>query len=238
MTTQSDVITSTATFLQTAVDPPRPLQEKISFLIKEKGLSYHDMIAALKKANLYNEQTLEPLLAMFYTEQQNQQKKKKKKKPSPIEYKSPATQNITPNIPPTNPPFMYPPQPQNGWSTWGILGTIGIGITSAIASYAMSTSVTQKLVSNSENEMNRQIADVRQEIREQSDLDRERQHRDLMQVVDLLRDQVQTVKSNLEILKQSIDLVQSQLQYNQNMQQMPAKFVTFCILFNITNNSQ
>ena len=197
----ASLITSAAKFLQTPADPPRPLEEKIRFLIKEKKLTQYQLIAALKQANLYNIDTLEPILRMHYFEQSEGTKNKSKSKPKPQtrDHRSTTEEQST----------------SSSWSPlWSTLGTIGVGLASFVASYTASTTASQKLVTKSETKTTVKLDSVKTQIKEQADLDRERQHRDLMEVVSLLKTQVQCVQENLGVLKQSIEVIQTQMKFN------------------------
>ena len=213
MSTQPDVIESAAKFLQTPANPERPLEEKIRFLIKEKNLSQYQLISALKRAKLYSIETIEPILKMCYFEQHEQKLSKNKKK---INRKK---QQILPQSPSHSTQHQHiQTQPTSSWSPWwSTLSTIGVGVASFIASYTVSTTASQKLVKKSETRTVSKLESVKTEIKEQADLDRERQHRDLMEVVSLLKTQVQCVQQNLGVLKQSIDVIQTQMKFNQNM---------------------
>merc|ERR1712107_36729 len=93
-------------------------------------------------------------------------------------------------------------QPQSS-SWWSTLSSVGVGVASFIASYTVATTASQKMMKKSEKTTIRKLESVKTEIKEQADLDRERQHRDLMEVVTLLKTQVQCVQQNLGVLKQS-----------------------------------
>eukprot|EP01084_Bolivina_argentea_P050614 93089_1 len=203
----TDIIKSAAKFLQTPAKPERPLEEKIRFLIKEKKLTQYQLIAALKQANLYNIETIEPILTMCYYEQNTLKKNSKKIAPP----------KSKPSQPPYNQPSNPQQQPVSSWSPWwSTVATIGMGVTSFIASYTVSTTVSQNLLKKSEEKVSSQLEAVKTEIKEQADLDRERQHRDLMEVVNLLKTQVSCVQQNLGVLKQSIEVIQTQMKFNIN----------------------
>ena len=211
----TNIIRSAAKFLQTPANPERPLEEKIRFLIKEKKLTQFQLIAALKQANLYSIDTIEPILRMHYFEQSDKktkkQMKKEQKKASQIQKQQDAqrmqqdgqTQSSSSS--------------SSSWSPWwSTISSIGIGLASFVASYTVSTTASQNLVKRSEENTKTKLDSVKTEIKEQADLDRERQHRDLMEVVNLLKTQVQCVQQNLGVLKQSIDVIQTQMKYNNN----------------------
>eukprot|EP01083_Nonionella_stella_P195442 719960_1 len=203
----TDIIKSAAKFLQTPAKPERPLEEKIRFLIKEKKLTQYQLIAALKQANLYNIETIELILTMCYYEQNTLKKNSKKIAPP----------KSKPSQPPYNQPSNPQQQPVSSWSPWwSTVATIGMGVTSFIASYTVSTTVSQNLLKKSEEKVSSQLEAVKTEIKEQADLDRERQHRDLMEVVNLLKTQVSCVQQNLGVLKQSIEVIQTQMKFNIN----------------------
>ena len=206
-----DIIKSAAKFLQTPTKPERPLEEKIRFLIKEKNLTQYQLIAALKQANLYNIDTIEPILRMHYFEQLDPKTKKKHKKQKSQRTQEPIEQH-------TQISQSQSASQASSWSPmWSTLSTIGVGLASFIASYTVSTTASQNIVSNSEQQINKKLDAVKTEIKEQADLDRERQHRDLMEVVNLLKTQVQCVQQNLGVLKQSIEIIQTQMKYqNEN----------------------
>eukprot|EP01083_Nonionella_stella_P000669 1894_1 len=212
-----DIIQSAAKFLKTPAKPERRLEEKIRFLIYEKKLTQFQLIAALKQANLYNIETIEPILTMCYHEQNQKNKSNRKSKRSSTAKQQPtAPSSATTSL--QNPSLhgqAQPTQPTPSWSPWwSTLTHIGIGLTSFIASYTVSTTASQNLVKQTEERTTAQLDTVKTEIKEQADLDRERQHRDLMEVVNLLKTQVQCVQQNLGVLKQSIDVIQTQMKFN------------------------
>ena len=216
--TNCNIIKSAAKFLQTPAQPQRPLEEKIRFLIKEKKLTQYQLIAALKQANLYSIDTIEPILKMHYFEQnEKKNSSKKKRKDKKNQTTQAQKQESLNNSPSQKQDSSSSPSSSSSWSSWWSTATsIGIGIASFVASYTVSTTASQNIVKKSEDKTIKKLDVVKTEIKEQADLDRERQHRDLMEVVNLLKTQVQCVQQNLGVLKQSIDVIQTQMKFNNN----------------------